>query len=111
MLVVEPARSVLERISNDMITCGLKERSPCDALSLPLFPSFADPHGLATLHSFRAAEFAMNQPQALREKSQQKQSRQKLRAAETFSREIWTHKVEPSVLPCRRRLREKFFDE
>jgi membrane protease YdiL (CAAX protease family) len=49
----------------------------------------------------------MDQPQRLRDKREQQQSGKKLRAAETFTRNKWTHKVEPSVLPWRRPFSEK----
>jgi hypothetical protein len=37
----------------------------------------------------------------LREEGEQQQSGEELRTSEAFASEIWTHKVEPSVLPWR----------
>ncbi len=47
----------------------------------------------------------MHEPQCLRHKHQQQQSGEELWTTEPITSEIWTHRVEPSVLPCRRLLR------
>src|SRR5690242_15855188 len=83
--------------------CG----SGSDAAVMQLFPALADAYGFPAIRSLGAAQFRMNQPDRLAEKSQQQQPGKKLRTSEAFAREIWTHKVEPSVLPCRRQFAGK----
>src|ERR1700687_4025517 len=53
----------------------------------------------------------MHQPQGLREETKQQHPREKLWTSEAFTREIWLHKVEPSVLPWRRQFAATFCNE
>src|SRR5579859_201380 len=101
MLVFESAIVSLKRIA---AVRGLHHRGGGNAVTVPLFPSFSDPNGLAALGSLRGAEFGMHEPCRLREKYKQKQAGKKLGTSKTFTSEIRGHKVEPSVLPCRRLL-------
>ena len=78
----------------DSLPCHCFQPSPMRSASLPS-------------GSRRRAQFGMHQPQGLCQKAQQQQSSQKLRTSEAFAREIWRHKVEPSVLPCRRQFAGK----
>jgi hypothetical protein len=47
------------------------------------------------------AKLGANQPQGLAEEGEQQESGEKLGTSEAVASEIWTHKVEPSVLPWR----------
>ena len=73
------------------------------ALSVPLLPAFANADGFGAVGILPGAQFGVHQPEGLPKEAQQQQSGEKLGAAEALAGEIWTHKVEPSVLPCRRR--------
>src|SRR5207302_6912829 len=78
------------------------------AASVPLFPSLADADRFPSVRLMSAPQLGMHQPQRLHQKQKQQQASQKLWTSEAFAREIWTHKVEPSVLPCRRPFAAKF---
>ena len=70
--------------------------------SVPLLPTFADAESLRAVRFASLAHFRMDQPHSLCEKAQQQQSGERLGTPKTFTREIRPHRVEPSVLPCRR---------
>src|SRR5207248_1611197 len=52
---------------------------------------------------------AVHQPQALGEEDEQQKSGRELRCSESFAGEEFRHLAEPSVLPCQRLRRRKFF--
>src|ERR1700676_5522632 len=85
----------------------IQERRSGNSSSMPLLPSLADANRFCGVRLTSGAHFGVYQPRGLREKAEQQQSREKLRTSEAFAREIWPHKVEPSVLPCRRQFAEK----
>ncbi len=78
---------------------------------MPLPPSLAYADGFRWIEFGTGEEFGVNQPCGLRQEGQEQQSGEKLRTSETFACEIWTHKAEPSVLPCRRLFAEKDCNE
>jgi len=110
MFGVESMITALERIWNG-IARRFCQRSAGRAFPVQLLPPFADAESLPAFQPVCHAQLPMNQPECLCKKSEQQQPGKKLRAAEAFAREIWAHRVEPSVLPCRRLLRGKFCDE
>src|SRR5215472_1717152 len=89
----------------------LAERRTGNAVAVPLFPAFPDADGLPEVDSRSCPDLGTHEPEGLCEKGEKQQSGKKLRPAKTFTREIGTHKVEPSVLPCRWQLRKTFCDE
>ena len=104
MFAVETGVHGAERVGRGIAGEVLIWRSG-NAAPLPLFPSFADAHAFAAVGVVACVKFGTHQPRRLRKECQQQRTREKLRTSETFAREIWTHKVEPSVLPCRRLFR------
>src|ERR1700676_3766895 len=85
----------------------IEERRCGNASSMPLFPSLADANRFCPVRLASSPHLRVHQPQSLREKAEQQQSREKLRTSVAFTREIWPHKVEPSVLPWRRQFARK----
>ncbi len=98
MFRIETAGIAGERIGSGMIS-RFDHGSSSDAATMPLLPSFANADGFSDVRPRRASEFGVNQPNGLRRKPQQQEPGKKLWLAEAFTREIWAHKVEPSVLP------------
>src|SRR5579863_2600943 len=110
MFRIEAAIVVLERILRRILS-EFRHRSTGGSSTVQLLPPLANPESFLAIESRRRAQFNMNQPECLPHKRKQQQASKKLRTSETFAREIWAHKVEPSVLPCRRQLRGKFCNE
>src|ERR1039458_5868732 len=84
----------------------VEQRSRSDPVSVPLLPPLANADRFLTIGIVSGSQLGARQPNGLRQKAKQQKSREKLGLSEAFAREIWTHKVEPSVLPCRRRFGE-----
>ena len=110
MLRIESMIDILERILIRVFR-NLAHWSPRCSSTMQLLPALTDSESFLAIESRRRAQFNMNQPECLPHKRKQQQTSKKLRTSETFAREIWAHKVEPSVLPCRRQLRGKFCNE
>ena len=106
MLRVEPAPLFVKWILGNL-SCRILQRRSRNPVPVPLLPPFANEERLRFLRFVSCTKLAIHQPNALAQKHKQERSRQKLRTAESFAREIWTHNAEPSVLPCRRRFAEK----
>ena len=102
MFSVEAASS-LRNGSLKRMPLGSREKGRSHPLSVPLLPALADADGFRTSGiRWPCGSSACTSHKACAKKEKQQQSREKLWTAEAFAREIWTHKVEPSVLPCRR---------
>ena len=99
MFGVKPTLVTLKRI---LAVRGFHHRSRGKAVAVPLFPAFPNANGLAAFCSLRGAEFRMHEPHRLCQEYEQKHAGKELRASKAFTSEIREHKVEPSVLPCRR---------
>src|ERR1700722_2944074 len=85
----------------------IEERRCGNASSVPLFPSLADANRFWPVGLPSRAHLGVHQPQSLREKAEQQHPCEKLRTSVPFAREIWPHRVEPSVLPWRRQFVRK----
>ena len=106
MLGVESGVAGAERVLQTR-AFEIQEGRSGKALAVQLFPAFAGTDRFRRVGCVGGAQFGMHQPCGLRKERHEKQSSQELRTAEALAGEIWTHRVEPSVLPWRRLFAEK----
>ena len=76
MFTVKPTLVTLKRIST---VRWLRHWGRGNALSVPLFPAFADPQSLLSFKALDGYKFRMDKPPCLRQKGQKKQCCKKLR--------------------------------
>src|SRR5580704_11496801 len=100
----------VKRILNRIFT-KFRHRSAGCSPTVRLLLALTDSESFLAVNPRLRAQHSINKPQRLPQKRKQQQSGKKLRTSKAFAREIWAHKVEPSVLPCRRLLRGKFCNE